>query len=435
VANATSCSGAGYNWAGLKSVSGGNDNLAGNASSTYTITCTGPGGTGSDSVTVNVVGAPTPNLRVNGSDGPLTVDRNTNLNITYGAVPNAVSCSGTGAGWAGSKYTSGANDNIPASSTTTYTLTCTNSVGVSGTDAVTVNVRPAIAGVCGAANGFPSQNPPTVGLCNTGSASAVSPAAAPGPYSWLCYGQNGGANASCSAPYDQPAPIVDLKVNGSDGPLTVVMGANLNLTWGAIPNASSCSGTGASWNGGKSISGGNDNFPASSTTVYTLTCTNSQGKTASDSVSVTLQNTLKLCQSSCSSNIMPPGSFSMTYGETKNLVACWNTSNSCNNSSGNVTSSTSWSEGGGSAVTLSGGDPKVLSATAVGSESISASYSGNTVNHSVTVTCIPQSCSNDTRYDQFCADETYTMDSGCGYPQTCSGSRTCDFNWKEVAPQ
>lgn len=300
----------------------------------------------------------------------------------------------------------------------------------------TIAIAAPTNGVCGAANGFPTLNPPTVGLCSAGTASAVSPAAAPGPYSWTCSGTNGGATASCSAPYNAPAPVVDLRINGSNGPLTVPLGSNLNITWGSVANAASCSGTGAGWNGAKARTGGNDNLPANAASVYTLTCVNSQGLSASDSVTVTLQSTLKLCQGSCSSGIMPPASFSMSRGETKDLVACWNPSSSCNDSSGNVTASTTWNEqAGNGAVNLTGSNPRRVNAANVGTESISATYSGNTQSRSVTVTCIPASCSGDARHAEFCADETYTIDSGCGYQLTCSGTRTCDFNWREVSPQ
>ncbi|MEI9966607.1 MAG: hypothetical protein WDN67_03130 [Candidatus Moraniibacteriota bacterium] len=226
VANAVSCTGAGASWPGNKNPAGGNDTLQATTTTTYTLTCTGPGGTGSDSVVVNTVGAPVVDLKVNGSDGPLTVAMGSNLNIRYNAISNAISCTGAGAGWPGNKSPAGGNDTLQATATTTYTLTCTNSVGISGTDSVTVNVL--------------------------------------------------------------SAPIPDLKVNASDGPLTVNQGTNLNLTWGLVANAVSCTGAGASWPGNKSPAGGSDNIQAIATTTYTLTCTNSVGVSGTDSVSVTV---------------------------------------------------------------------------------------------------------------------------------------------------
>ena len=77
---------------------------------------------------------------------------------------------------------------------------------------------------------------------------------------------------------------VDLKVNGSDGPLTVNYGTSLNLTWTSL-NAISCIASGA-WSGPKSLSGSEtiSNLTAGNYT-FTLTCTGSLGS-SSDSVDV-----------------------------------------------------------------------------------------------------------------------------------------------------
>jgi hypothetical protein len=77
---------------------------------------------------------------------------------------------------------------------------------------------------------------------------------------------------------------VDLKVNGSDGPLNVNYGTSLNLTW-TSSNANSCSASGA-WSGTKSLTGSEtiSNLNVGSYT-FTLTCTGSSGF-ASDSVNV-----------------------------------------------------------------------------------------------------------------------------------------------------
>ena len=140
VANATSCTGTGTGWAGAKSISGGNDAITATDSSTYTLTCTGPGGTGTDSVVVTVVAPkPTPDLKINNSDGPLTVNKGDNLNLTWPSVANATSCTGTGTGWTGAKSISGGNESIVATTlgSTSYTLTCT---GPGGTEANSVAV-------------------------------------------------------------------------------------------------------------------------------------------------------------------------------------------------------------------------------------------------------------------------------------------------------
>jgi len=53
-----------------------------------------------------------------------------------------------------------------------------------------------VSGSCGTSNGTNVSSTPTANLCATGVASPVS---GTGPWNWSCFGQNGGANAGCSA--------------------------------------------------------------------------------------------------------------------------------------------------------------------------------------------------------------------------------------------
>lgn len=79
-------------------------------------------------------------------------------------------------------------------------------------------------------------------------------------------------------------PTVDLKVNGSDGPITLTAPANYTLSW-TSSNANTCTASG-SWAGTKSLNGSEaqNNVPQG-TYTYTLTCSNNFGS-ASDSVTV-----------------------------------------------------------------------------------------------------------------------------------------------------
>ena len=81
----------------------------------------------------------------------------------------------------------------------------------------------------------------------------------------------------------QPA-TVDLKINGSDGPLGLNYGSSLTLTWSSS-NANSCAASGA-WFGSQSLSGSQtiSNLTAGNYT-FTLTCTGTSGS-VSDSVNV-----------------------------------------------------------------------------------------------------------------------------------------------------
>lgn len=146
--------------------------------------------------------------------------------------------------------------------------------------------------------------------------------------------------------------------------------------------------------------------------------------------------TLKICENSCSSSFEPPANFLMTQGSTKSLVACYNSAVGCTDASGNVTSWAIWSENTSSnVVTLTSANPKLLTATQNGTEGISASYGGQTVNRVVTVTCVDGgACQRDSRSQSLCAADTFTTTDSCGATVTCNGSKSCDYNWKEVTP-
>jgi hypothetical protein len=56
---------------------------------------------------------------------------------------------------------------------------------------------PPVNGVCGSSSGVPATSTPSANLCSAGTASAVN---GTGPWNWTCAGMNGGSTTSCSAP-------------------------------------------------------------------------------------------------------------------------------------------------------------------------------------------------------------------------------------------
>lgn len=147
--NATSCVASGA-WSGAKLLGSSEalTSLAVGQSYTYTLTCTGQGGTASDSVTVVVQSdgggnpvAPTVDLKANGQDGSLTVMASSTITLSWTSA-NATSCTASNA-WSGTKATSG-SETVVASSTegvsATYTLTCT-AAGGSASDSVTISTQ------------------------------------------------------------------------------------------------------------------------------------------------------------------------------------------------------------------------------------------------------------------------------------------------------
>lgn len=153
-------------------------------------------------------------------------------------------------------------------------------------------------------------------------------------------------------------------------------------------------------------------------------------------------NSLKICRSSCDSGILrgsqsAAGSNTMATGSSENLVACWNPDTACSTVGASV--SAAWADGGNATVALSGPDTlKTVSANAVGSESVMATYAGQTATLNVSAVCVPLVCGVATKSvtDTYCPDETQDtgVSDGCSATLTCPGTRYCDTNYKEVQP-
>jgi hypothetical protein len=260
-----------------------------------------------------------------------------------------------------------------------------------------------------------------------------------GPYPHAgnqCYYNAVQGTGACTA----SAPTTDLQINTSNGPLSVALGDTLNITWTST-NATSCTAYGAGWGSATPVAtNGSQSITATTSDNYIIQCTDGTS-TVTDSVQVNLTNSLKLCENSCSAGAgylrgtsSSTGSLTIAPGNTRNLVACFNPASSCTDGSGNVTSTASWS-GANSSVALSGTDPRTVTGTSAGSATISASYSGQTANTNVTVSCVPTvSCSNAPNAGNYCENETFTIDNGCGVMISCNGTKSCNYNWKEVAP-
>ncbi len=163
---------------------------------------------------------PTVDLKVNNSDGPITIETNDAATLTW-STTNATACTASGA-WSGSRGTgdSASTGILTIAGTYTYTLTCAGASG-SANDSVTVNV---------------STTPPP------------------------------------------PTATVSLKANNTSGSLTLPTGTNLTLSW-TTTNATVCTASAnpasAAWTGSKETSGSLAISPVPTTPgnyVYTLTC-------------------------------------------------------------------------------------------------------------------------------------------------------------------
>ena len=274
---------------------------------TFTITCTGEGGTATDSVTINVEqpAEPTVDIKANGSDGPVTIDYNTSARLTW-VSENSDFCHATG-DWTGDKPLSGSEQTGNLISSKTYTITCTGQVGYA-VDSVTVNVeQPAEPTVDIKANG--SDGPIVIDYNTSAELTWVSENAdscyATGAwsgdkslsgseftniltssrtYTIICSGIGGSVSDSVTVNVEQPlVPTVDIKANGSDGPITIDYNTSAELTW-MSENADSCYAYN-DWTGEKPISGAESTGSLISSKTYTISCSGTSGY-AQDSVTV-----------------------------------------------------------------------------------------------------------------------------------------------------
>lgn len=251
-----------------------------------------------------------------------------------------------------------------------------------------------------------------------------------------------------------PLPIVDLKLDGQDGlvgsPVTVMKNTSHTFTWTST-NATSCtaSSSDSSWVGaGKPVTNaiGNVVILNNDATTHTLTCTG-PGGTASDTVSVSLMKTLKMCPSSCVSGGTPYDTLpSFPADAPVTLYACYGTGN-C--SLGDLPINGTWTETNApdNAISLSTGLGLSVDVTQSNlgdaSEQLRLSYpSGVPVPAQVTATaavsCAALTCSSlsiVSQRESYCPSVSNTFDNNCGgMTAACDGMRNCDFNWKEIAP-
>ncbi|MFA5792059.1 MAG: hypothetical protein WC884_03415 [Candidatus Paceibacterota bacterium] len=269
--NATSCSASsGVNgWSGLKSTSGTFYTGALTNTTTYNITCTNSTGQQANaSATVTVAGQVIPQVcqdtsatnyggslpcrynqivypTVNLSANPLSVSYNGASTITWNSN-NAISCSASSGvnGWSGLKSTSGTFYTGALTNTTTYNITCTNSTGQQANASVTVNVG----------HYYNNDQIPNI-------------------------------NLSASQTY-------------------INSGGSTYINWSPTNNPTYCTGSNGSnsWSGTRSTYNGNFyTGQLYNTTTYTMTCGNNAGS-ATESVSVVVNNQQNNNQPSVTTN-------------------------------------------------------------------------------------------------------------------------------------
>ena len=287
--NATSCSASG-GWSGSRSVEGNEGTGALQSTTTFTLTCSGPGGSATRSVTIAVNEPDGPTVSLSAAASQVASGESTTLTWTSA---NADSCSADG-GWSGPRATEGNQSTGVLTSDTQFTLTCTG-VGGSATDSVTVAVTtpdaPTVT-LSAASTELSDGDATTLSWSSTGADSCTASGDWSGPretsgntstgaltadasYTLSCTGPGGTDQATVSINVTALEPTVALTAEES----VVSAGDATTLTW-TSQNATGCEASG-DWTGPRETSGSESTGALQTSESYTLTFTGAGGSALS----------------------------------------------------------------------------------------------------------------------------------------------------------
>jgi hypothetical protein len=323
--NATSCTASGA-WSGSRATSGTQSTGALTANGNYALTCTGAGGSASQTVAVALL--PVPTLTFTAS--PASIQSGSASQLTWSAT-NATSCTASGA-WTGSRATSGTQSTGALSANANYTLTCTGAGGsVSRTAGVTLLPAPTLtfaasptslqsgaasqltwsttnATSCVASGGW-SGTRTTSGTQSSGALTASR------SFTLTCSGTGGSIARTASVTVTTPAPTVTLAAS----PTSVQSGSASQLTWSST-NATSCTASGA-WSGTRATSGTVSTGALTANASFTLSCTGTGG-TAAQTAAVAVTAAAPTVTLTASPTSVQSGSASQLTWSSTNATSC-----------------------------------------------------------------------------------------------------------------
>ena len=325
---ATSCTASG-GWSGPRPTSGTESTGALAATTSYTLTCIGDGGSLSQTRTVTV-SYPAPTLTLTAS--PLSVTTGEASMLSWSST-NATSCVASG-GWSGTKSTSGTESTGALAATTTFTLACTGSGGtISQSVTVTANPPPmpallltanplslapggmstlawssTNAASCTASGGW-------TGVRETSGSESTAPLQATTTFTLECAGDGGTVSRSVTITVaENPPPAITLTAS----PLSVAPGATTTLTWRA-DNATDCTAHDA-WTGTKATSGSETTSALGGTSSFSLECTG-PGGSAWETVTVTVVPSTSAITRTEAFRFLNQASFGPTESSVAELIA------------------------------------------------------------------------------------------------------------------
>lgn len=370
-----------------------------------------PGATQGFTVYYSCVNNPTVDIKADNSDGPIFLTPSQASNLTWTST-NSTSCSASGS-WSGSKALTGSESTgALTTGSYSYVITCNNGaayvsdsveINVSGTPppapTITVSTSSTCASVDISWSGYNTALSTGFKLYRNGvlvatlgnQTSYTDSGLSAGSYTYTVKAFNGvgdstssnSSSATASAQCVNPVPVVTLTANPtstSDGDTT--------LSWSATNNPTSCTASNnksiSTWNGSKSPTGVSQLITSiTSTTIFSLYCTNGSGPSATVNVTVTYVPKVQKPVVTLSASPNPTN-------EGLSSILTWTASNSptsCTAAGGNA----QWT---GSITPTAGGTRTITNITSAGANTFTlycnnASGKSNTASVTIGVTSDP----------------------------------------------
>ncbi len=302
--DATSCTASG-GWSGSKATSGSQATTALSSSTSYTLTCSGAGGSVQRSATVSVQAtpAPTPAPTVSLSANPTSVAAGGSTQLSWSST-NATGCTASGA-WSGGKAISGNQTITNLTNTGTFTLQCSGAGG-SASRSVTVTVSNGAGAPVIDLNVSPTYMARNKRATLSWTASSAQSCTASGGWSGsrtvqgseqtprltatttftlTCTGSGGTSSESATVAVNTPLPkclsatCPTPTATFSANPTQVASGGSTQLSWSST-NATGCVASGG-WSGDKPVSGTQMISNLRSPTTFSITCSGAGGRARS----------------------------------------------------------------------------------------------------------------------------------------------------------
>lgn len=331
--SATSCTASGA-WNGSLAGSGSETTGPLTADETYSLVCTGPGGTSAPVTATVTVATTAPLPTVSLSAAPSTVPSG-GTSILSWSSSNATSCTASG-GWTGSLATSGTQNTTALTANTIYSLVCTGPGGSSSTATAAITIAPLpTANLTASPTNVASGGKSTLSWSSTNATSCTASGGWSGTlatsgtqstaaltantsYSLVCSGL-GGTSTPAHATVSVTASTVPT-VTLAASPTTIASGGNSTLSWNST-NATSCTATG-SWTGTLGVSGTQSTGALTANQSYQLTCTGTGGTSGTAIANVTVTQPAPTVTLNASPATVPSGGSSVLNWVSSHATAC-----------------------------------------------------------------------------------------------------------------